>query len=184
MESPFISETVRSMPIIIYYRSPTGSHRQPIDPCQFPWLWMTLKGSTPIFFWGSPYVGSYRTTKLGVIGSHTIPIPRGGASALLQNWGPPTFAYTLWQAVTKFCTVIDVHEIKNFLQDRSRPLPWPIIFVIWTLTRDLFVVNVLARYAVIVVKQSCRNTIPSRLTTAATKHTVINFLLINNVVTD
>jgi len=169
MESPFISETVRNMPIIIHYRSPIGSHRQPIDPCQFPRLWMTLKGWTPIFYGGSPYAGSYRTTKLGVIRSYTIPIPRGRASVLLQNWGPPIFAYTLWQTVTKFCTVIDVHE-RIFLQDRSRPLPWPIIFVIWTLTRDLFVVNVLARYAVIVVKQSCR---ASRLTTAATKHNVI-----------
>jgi len=31
-----------------YYETQTGSHRSLIDPCWFQWLWVTLKGETPL----------------------------------------------------------------------------------------------------------------------------------------
>ena len=52
--SPFIAEMVRDRAIVTY-ETIRGSHRYPIDPCQFQWPWVTLEGGTcGKFFTGRP----------------------------------------------------------------------------------------------------------------------------------
>jgi len=98
------------------------------------------------FSGGFPHLSWYRLT-FGILllthdgngfflGFSHAPVARNHSVPKMR---PTTCAHAVWEAATKFCTVIQLDEREN-VHGRPRPLPWQKRLVTRMLTRDLLVV--------------------------------------------
>jgi len=98
----FFSERYLISPLLLH-GSLTVSHRQLIDACQFRVPWVTLKGGTlfTLFVPMSKYARN--VIERPHFGKVTQPYlhPKRARPQLPRNFGPPTFAQTLWRSATK-----------------------------------------------------------------------------------